>query len=286
MGRNPQRCILHFVHGTSSLLGSTPCPEFGSLEPIWNLSVSKCWQPNPGAAAGSGELTDPLLLHFYSSDPPVQTPAVLQWQGTGNLQPFLPHSPLFDHFYNQSLQFIGQHKEGSCPKSSGGNQIKPLGGASSPSLLPLRLLWVISLQKCGVATALQDCTTSLVMLYSWRSRNGKKLSFVGRAGAWTPSIWPLKTFAQHLLLSQQSENEAAESSGQQRPGGQHCPARFLGSLKADSCLYLLGCSRILHGINPTFTPDLPSSWKWLKQGCDFSLRAFTFHFFGLVAISG
>lgn len=180
------------------------------------------------------------------------------------MQPFLPHSPLFDHLYNQSLQFIGQHKEGSCPKSPGGK----------PKKAPWRCLQPLSSPReaaGGYFSAEVWGGHSSAGLHSFPSTAGalpalfkkwKEIkSSVGREGAWIPSIWPLKTFPQHLLLSQQNKSKAAESSGQQPlagavSGGQHCPARFLCSFKADLCLYLLGCSRILHGMSPTFPPRL------------------------------
>lgn len=150
-----------------------------------------------------------------------------------------------------------------------------------PLSSPLRLLGLISLRKCGT-TALQDLTASLVMVLSWSSaalfKKWKDInSSVGRDGAWAPSVWPLKTFPQHLLLPQPNRREALGALVAAAVSrAQHCPARLLCSFQADCCLYFLGCSRMLHGMNP----HLPSSWKWMKQGCNFSpLRAFTFLFF-------
>lgn len=122
-------------------------------------------------------LVDHLLLHFYSSEPPVQTRAVLGDRGQGTCSPFshILHSLIISTI--RACNSLASTKKDLAQNHLERSPRKPLGGASSPSLLSVRLLGVISLQKCGVATALQDCTASLPQLglCLLSSRNGKKL---------------------------------------------------------------------------------------------------------------
>lgn len=65
------------------------CQYFLPAETPWNLSIYKCWQPNPDAAAGWVELVDQLLLHHYSpEDPCTEQISAVMAGGQGTCSPF------------------------------------------------------------------------------------------------------------------------------------------------------------------------------------------------------
>lgn len=110
----------------------------------------------PWCSSGSGELPDPLLLHFD-----IQTPLYRPKQCCRHREP-AALSPTPSTLIISTIRACNSlPKEGSCPRSSGGKPKK------HPWKCPQPLSCL--LQKCGVAPALQDCTAPLAMVHSWGS---------------------------------------------------------------------------------------------------------------------
>lgn len=98
---------------------------------------------------------------------------------------------------------------------SGRSSRKPLGGASSPFLLPLRLLSHFFAEMCNGHSSpcmhVFPAYSQQLGLWLHSSINGNKLIVLqAREGAWAPGIWPLKTFPQCLLLYSQNKSKPAE----------------------------------------------------------------------------